>query len=52
MAITVYGARYSTRTQRVLLVLEKLGLDYKLQSVDMQKGEHCVSSATPAESLR
>ncbi|KAF2647733.1 glutathione S-transferase [Lophiostoma macrostomum CBS 122681] len=40
MAITVFGASYSTRTQRVLFVLEKLGLAYELQNVNMQKGEH------------
>lgn len=43
MAITVFGASYSARTQRVLFVLEKLGLSYELQNVDMQMGEHRVS---------
>ncbi|KAH7072040.1 glutathione S-transferase [Paraphoma chrysanthemicola] len=41
MAIIVYGASYSTRTQGVLLVLRKLCIEYVLQHVDMQKGEHC-----------
>jgi len=42
MSIKVYGAVYSTCTQRVLLVLETLGLQYELASVNMMKGEHKV----------
>lgn len=42
MSITVFGASYSTRTQRVLLVLEELGRDYELKNVDLMKGEHYV----------
>ncbi|KAH7357521.1 glutathione S-transferase [Pyrenochaeta sp. MPI-SDFR-AT-0127] len=40
MTITVYGATYSTRTQRVLLVLEKLGLVFEIKDIDLAKGEH------------
>ncbi|KAJ4319012.1 hypothetical protein N0V94_004149 [Neodidymelliopsis sp. IMI 364377] len=40
MATTVFGASYSTRTQRVLFLLEKLNLPYELQNINMQKNEH------------
>ncbi|KZM28337.1 Glutathione transferase [Ascochyta rabiei] len=39
MAIIVYGIPYSTRTQRVLFVLEKLGLPYQLEKIDLALGE-------------
>jgi len=42
MSIKLYGATYSTCTQRVLLVLETLGLQYELASINMMKGEHKV----------
>ncbi|KAI4595200.1 Glutathione S-transferase F10 [Pestalotiopsis sp. 9143b] len=40
MAVKVYGARYSTCTQRVLAVLHELDVQYGLEFVDMTKGEH------------
>lgn len=46
MSIKLYGATYSTCTQRVLLVLETLGLQYELASIDMMKGEHKVRRGT------
>ncbi|KAL1611039.1 hypothetical protein SLS59_000676 [Nothophoma quercina] len=42
MATTVFGASYSTRTQRVLLVLEELELEYESKTIDLMKGEHHV----------
>lgn len=42
MAITVFGATHSTQTQRVLLLLEELGLEYELKPVELIKGEHHV----------
>ena len=48
MAITVFGATYSTRTHRVLLVLEELGLRYEFKHVDLMKGEHHVRLQTHA----
>lgn len=42
MAIAVFGAPYSTRTQRVLLVLKEPGLEYELKTVGLLKGEHHV----------
>ncbi|HEY9663348.1 MAG TPA: glutathione S-transferase family protein [Allocoleopsis sp.] len=39
MAITVYGAPYSTYVRTVRLLLEEAGADYTLQSVDFLKGE-------------
>lgn len=42
MAVKVYGAPYSTCTQRVLAVLHELGMQYDLHFVDMTKGEHKV----------
>ncbi|KAL6704160.1 hypothetical protein ACN47E_008720 [Coniothyrium glycines] len=41
MTVIIFGARYATRTQRVLLILEILGIPYELKNIDMQKGEHC-----------
>ncbi|KAF5560164.1 glutathione S-transferase [Fusarium napiforme] len=40
MTPTVLGTAASTRTQRVLLVLEELGVDYDLKVVDLSKGQH------------
>ncbi|KAH7125687.1 glutathione S-transferase, partial [Dendryphion nanum] len=40
MPITVYGARQTTRTQRVLFVLEKLEIPYELKHIDLPKHEH------------
>ncbi|KAF5723976.1 glutathione S-transferase [Fusarium mundagurra] len=40
MVPTVLGTAASTRTQRVLLVLEELGIDYELKVVDLSKGKH------------
>lgn len=42
MAVKVYGARYSTCTQRVLAVLHELDVQYDLEFIDMTKGEHKV----------
>ncbi|CEL02179.1 hypothetical protein ASPCAL03351 [Aspergillus calidoustus] len=36
----VYGATYSTCTQRVLFLLEELGIPYELVSISMKEGEH------------
>ena len=44
MSNTVYGNIFSTRTQRVLVVLEELGLDYNLQVLDFAKADHQVSN--------
>lgn len=41
-AITLHGAVYSTCTQRVLLTLHELGLEYRLQPIEMKEGEHKV----------
>lgn len=41
-AITLYGAAYSTCTQRVLITLHELDLDYKLSPIEMKLGEHKV----------
>lgn len=41
-AITLYGAAYSTCTQRVLITLHELGLDYRLQPIEMKEEEHKV----------
>lgn len=41
-AITLYGAAYSTCTQRVLITLHELGLDYRLQPIEMKEGAHKV----------
>lgn len=43
-AITLYGAAYSTCTQRVLITLHELGLDYKLSPIEMKIGAHKVLS--------
>ncbi|KAF5693629.1 putative glutathione S-transferase [Fusarium denticulatum] len=40
MAPTVLGTAASTRTQRVLLTLEELGIEYDLKVVDLSKGQH------------
>ncbi|RBQ80956.1 hypothetical protein FVER14953_10652 [Fusarium verticillioides] len=40
MTPTVLGTAASTRTQRVLLTLEELGIDYDLKVVDLSKGQH------------
>ncbi|KAF5963653.1 putative glutathione S-transferase [Fusarium bulbicola] len=40
MAPTVLGTVASTRTQRVLLTLEELGIEYDLKVVDLSKGQH------------
>ncbi|KAH7136763.1 thioredoxin-like protein [Dactylonectria estremocensis] len=39
MTIKLYGALQSTCTQRVLLVLLELEVEYELSNIDMQKGE-------------
>lgn len=38
--IRIYGLKQATCTQRVLLTLEELGLDYELKDIDLKKGEH------------
>lgn len=43
MSPTVLGTPPSTRTQRVLLTLEELGIEYELKNVDLGKGQHHVS---------
>lgn len=48
-AITLHGAVYSTCTQRVLIALHELGLDFKLQSIEMKEGEHKV--CTPSRNM-
>ncbi|KAM0241491.1 hypothetical protein ACHAP5_007530 [Fusarium lateritium] len=40
MSPTVLGTVASTRTQRVLLTLEELGIDYDLKNIDLGKGGH------------
>ncbi|KAJ4246079.1 hypothetical protein NW762_013824 [Fusarium torreyae] len=40
MAPTVLGTVASTRTQRVLLVLEELEIKYDIKVVDLAKGQH------------
>jgi glutathione S-transferase len=41
MTLIVHGAAFSTCTQRVLTTLAELGVDdYKLEPVDMMKGQH------------
>ncbi|KAJ3534047.1 hypothetical protein NM208_g7710 [Fusarium decemcellulare] len=40
MPIIVTGTSVSTRTQRVVLVLEEIGLPYELRTVDLRNGEH------------
>ncbi|WZH49483.1 glutathione S-transferase [Fusarium acuminatum] len=40
MSPKVLGTPPSTRTQRVLLTLEELGIEYELKSVDLGKGQH------------
>ncbi|KAH7234621.1 glutathione S-transferase [Fusarium redolens] len=40
MAPTVLGTVASTRTQRVLLTLEELGIEYDFKVVDLSKGQH------------
>ncbi|KAI5247623.1 hypothetical protein E4T42_05917 [Aureobasidium subglaciale] len=40
MTITLHGSRFSTCTQRVMLVLAELDLSYQLIDIDMGKGEH------------
>lgn len=42
MTISITGILRSTRTQRVILVLEELQLSYELTPVDLLKGEHQV----------
>lgn len=44
MSVKVFGAQYSTCTQRVLAVLHELGVQYHLEFVDMTKGEHKVNN--------
>ena len=38
----IYGSISSTCTQRVLIVLEELGIDYELISINMRAGVHKV----------
>ncbi|PKS05505.1 hypothetical protein jhhlp_008883 [Lomentospora prolificans] len=40
MAIKLYGSRQSSCTQRVLVVLSELGLDYEISDINLQLGEH------------
>ncbi|KAJ4328706.1 hypothetical protein N0V84_000898 [Fusarium piperis] len=40
MTPTVYGNLPSTRARRVLLLLEELGVEYDLKTLDFTKGEH------------
>lgn len=42
MAIKLYGSLQSTRTQRVMLVCNELGIEYDLMEKSMQNGEHKV----------
>lgn len=42
MVNRVLGNVFSTRTQRVLFVLEELGVQYEFQSLDFAKDEHHV----------
>lgn len=37
--ITIYGSKMSTCTQRVLILLEELKLQYKLHEIDLDSGE-------------
>lgn len=37
--ITVYGSKLSPSTQRVLILLEELQLDYKLHEINLENGE-------------
>lgn len=41
-SLALYGAVYSTCTQRVLIVLNELGLSYEMKNVDLMKGAHKV----------
>jgi len=43
MAIKIYGSRQSSCTQRVIMMLFELGLDYELSDVNLQLGEHKVA---------
>lgn len=43
MAIKLYGSRRSSCTQRVLMVLSELKLDYELSDINLQVGEHKVN---------
>jgi glutathione S-transferase len=43
MSPTVYGNLPSTRARRVLLLLEELGVEYNLKTLDFAKAEHRVS---------
>ncbi|KAF5672005.1 putative glutathione S-transferase [Fusarium heterosporum] len=40
MAPIVLGISASTRTQRVMLTLEEIGIEYDLKVVDLSKGQH------------
>jgi glutathione S-transferase len=39
MADTIYGNAFSTCTQRIFVVAHELGVDLKLISIDVMKGE-------------
>lgn len=43
MVIKLYGSRHSSCTQRVLMVLSELNIDYELLDVNVQVGEHKVT---------
>jgi glutathione S-transferase len=40
MKITLYGLKESTCTQRILILLTELGLNYNFENVDLFAGEH------------
>ncbi|KAH6997367.1 glutathione S-transferase [Ilyonectria destructans] len=40
MSTIVYGSIVSTRTQRVILFLEELGIKYDIHSLHFEKGDH------------
>ena len=42
MAIKLYGSRQSSCTQRVLMMLSELGLEYELSDIKLEIGEHKV----------
>lgn len=44
MSVKLLGSAQSTCTQRVLLVLRELGVEYDLEEISMQKGEHKVKA--------
>jgi len=41
--LTVYGHPWSTRTQRVIVTLYELNVNFKFELVDLVKGEHKAS---------